>query len=124
MKQYAPDTTGIDRTWFARHPHAECYVRMMIPGEFGFFALNGERHVLVTRVALGIRQKHPLKLYAEHGGVPSELLFVDTGERWHVRPSGEVVPKHTTRREAWEALLPEETRELVQLGRQMEGGGS
>jgi hypothetical protein len=93
-------TSELDRQWFERHPDASCYLRRYVPGEYGRVAQPDANHILVVQMFPGARLRHPLRVFAEGDGLPTELFWIDTAERWTVQPSGEVVPKRPTTRQA------------------------
>lgn len=108
----------IDRCWFKQHPGAKCFLRPAIAGEWGILhhriRAEGCKHVLVVQFFEGARVRQPMKIYLEHDDLPTELVWVDTGERWRILCSGEVVPKRPTKRQAWEAFLCDDLRRMAE----------
>ncbi len=111
-------TSELDRLWFEEHPGSRCYLRRYVPGEYGPARPVSANHILVIEMFPGARMRHPLSVFTEdEDRVPAELFWIDTGERWTVLPSGQVVPKSPTKREAWQALLTPDLVRLVEANR-------
>lgn len=113
--------SDIDREWFADHPGAQCYVRPLVPGELP--VVSNSSHVLTVQVVKGFRVRIPFKAYRDDDGPLREIVLMTTGERWTVLPSGEAIPMKGTRRPAWEALATDETRLLIEAGKEIMNAG-
>jgi len=115
------DTVSVmDAEWFKSHPNAECYIRPLIPGEYGPFEDQIDyTHILVIQMAPGARARSGLRIFHESDTPLTELVDYQSGARWAVTFDGKLIPIPPETREAWQVLCDADTQKLIKAGRRV-----